>query len=155
MQKSNRVHKQHTIILIDEAHLFIDPHLPIATQFMYSMAKRIRKYGGALIPATQNISDWTGSEELFQQTSAIIKNSQYTFVFKLSDNDVIDLADLYTASGGLNYEECRRIRVAPTGETFFIGGDQRFSVAIQTPVAISDLFADETEKERLGTHVVV
>ena len=52
--------------------------------FFYSMNKRIRKYGGSFLPATQNIADWNANEELRSKSSAIIKNSQYTFIFKLS-----------------------------------------------------------------------
>ena len=67
-----------TMIVCDEAHLFIDAKFPIALDFFYSMSKRIRKYGGSFIPATQNIADWNANEELRGKTSAIIKNSQYT-----------------------------------------------------------------------------
>ena len=34
----------HTLIIADEAHLYIDPKFPIALDFFYSMSKRIRKY---------------------------------------------------------------------------------------------------------------
>ena len=71
-----------TLIIADEAHLYIDPKFPIALDFFYSMSKRIRKYNGSFIPATQNIADWNANEELRGKTSAIIKNSQYTFIFK-------------------------------------------------------------------------
>lgn len=44
-----------TLIISDEAHLFIDAKFPIALDFFFSMSKRIRKYNGSFIPATQNI----------------------------------------------------------------------------------------------------
>lgn len=69
-----------TLIVCDEAHLFIDAKFPIALDFFYQMNKRIRKYNGAFIPATQNIADWNGNEELRNKTSTILKNSQYTLV---------------------------------------------------------------------------
>ena len=34
------------IVVIDEAHVFIDPKFPIALDFMFQLAKRIRKYNG-------------------------------------------------------------------------------------------------------------
>ena len=86
-----------TLIIADEAHLYIDPKFPIALDFFYSMSKRIRKYNGSFIPATQNIADWNASEELRSKTSAIIKNSQYTFIFKLSAPDMKDVLDVYRA----------------------------------------------------------
>ena len=55
----------HTLIIADEAHLYIDPKFPIALDFFYSMSKRIRKYNGSFIPATQNIADWNANEELY------------------------------------------------------------------------------------------
>ena len=33
-----------TLIIIDEAHLFIDPKYPVALDVFYQMNKRIRKY---------------------------------------------------------------------------------------------------------------
>ena len=36
------------IVVVDEAHLFIDEKYPIALDFMYQLAKRIRKYNGML-----------------------------------------------------------------------------------------------------------
>ena len=65
-----------TLIIADEAHLYIDPKFPIALDFFFSMSKRIRKYNGSFIPATQNIADWNANEELRGKTSAILKNSQ-------------------------------------------------------------------------------
>ena len=85
----------HTLIVCDEAHLFIDAKFPIALDFFYSMNKRIRKYSGSFIPATQNIADWNANEELRSKSSAIIKNSQYTFIFKLSSPDMADVLDLF------------------------------------------------------------
>ena len=50
------------IIVIDEAHVFIDSKYPVALDFMYQMAKRIRKYNGMQIIITQNIKDFVGTE---------------------------------------------------------------------------------------------
>jgi len=71
-----------TMIVCDEAHLFIDAKFPIALDFFFSMSKRIRKYNGSFIPATQNIADWNANEELRGKTSAILKNSQYADVIR-------------------------------------------------------------------------
>ena len=43
------------IVVVDECHLFIDEKYPIALDFMYQMAKRIRKYNGMEIVITQSI----------------------------------------------------------------------------------------------------
>lgn len=118
---------EHTIIVADEAHLFIDVHYPIALEFFYQMTKRIRKYGGAFIPATQSISDWNATDELSSKTTAILKESQYNFILKLKPNGVEDLADLYRSGSGINETEKRTIVKAKTGGMFFIGNEKQHS----------------------------
>ena len=121
-----------TMIVCDEAHLFIDAKFPIALDFFYSMSKRIRKYNGSFIPATQNIADWNANEELRGKTSAILKNSQYTFIFKLSAPDMKDVLDVYRAGDSFNDEEQRMIISAVTGQAFFVGSTElRACVRIQ------------------------
>ena len=114
----------HTLIIADEAHLYIDPKFPIALDFFYSMSKRIRKYNGSFVPATQNIADWNANEELRGKTSAIIKNSQYSFIFKLSAPDMKDVLDIYKAGDSFNDEEQRMIISAVTGQMFFVGSTE-------------------------------
>ena len=137
----------HTMIVCDEAHLFIDPKFPIALDFFYSMNKRIRKYGGSFIPATQNIADWNASEELRNKTSTILKNSQYTFIFKLSAPDMKDVLDVYRAGDSFNDEEQRMIISAVTGQAFFVGSTElRACVRIVSGDYAKTLF-DENIKE--------
>ena len=143
-RESNRNGKNlHTMIIADEAHLFIDAKFPIALDFFFSMSKRIRKYGGSFIPATQNIADWNANEELRGKTTAIIKNSQYTFIFKLSAPDMKDVLDVYSAGDSFNDEEQRMIISAGTGQAFFIGSTElRTCVRIITGKTSMVLFDD-------------
>lgn len=135
-----------TMIVCDEAHLFIDAKFPIALDFFYSMSKRIRKYNGSFIPATQNIADWNANEELRNKTSAIIKNSQYTFIFKLSAPDMKDVLDVYKTGDSFNEEEQRMIISAVTGQAFFVGSTElKMSVNITSGALARSLF-DENKK---------
>lgn len=137
-----------TLIIADEAHLYIDPKFPIALDFFYSMSKRIRKYNGSFIPATQNIADWNANEELRGKTSAIIKNSQYTFIFKLSAPDMKDVLDVYRAGDSFNDEEQRMIISAVTGQAFFVGSTElRACVRIQAGDNAKALFDEEKKEE--------
>lgn len=137
-----------TMIVCDEAHLFIDAKFPIALDFFYSMSKRIRKYGGSFIPATQNIADWNANEELRGKTSAIIKNSQYTFIFKLSAPDMKDVLDVYSAGESFNQEEQRMIISAVTGQAFFIGSTElRACIRITAGDYMQELFSEENKNE--------
>ena len=136
----------HTMIVCDEAHLFIDPKYPIALDFFYSMSKRIRKYNGSFIPATQNIADWNANEELRGKTSAIIKNSQYNFIFKLSAPDMKDVLDIYKAGDSFNDEEQRMIISAVTGQVFFVGSTElRNCVRIKAGDYAISLFNENKE----------
>ncbi|MCM1222964.1 MAG: DUF87 domain-containing protein, partial [Lachnospiraceae bacterium] len=137
-----------TLIIADEAHLYIDPKFPIALDFFYSMSKRIRKYNGSFIPATQNIADWNANEELRGKTSAIIKNSQYTYIFKLSAPDMKDVLDVYRTGDSFNDEEQRQIISAVTGQAFFVGSSElRTSVRIKAGETARGLFSEEKLEE--------
>ena len=135
-----------TMILCDEAHLFIDGKYPIALDFFYQMNKRIRKYNGSFIPITQNISDWNGNEELKHKTSTILKNSQYLFIFKLSAPDMQDVIDVYKIGKGFNEEEQRIITTLATGECFFSGSSEKRAILkITTGDYIKKIFEERIE----------
>lgn len=121
------------LILIDEAHCFIDEKFPIALDFMYQMAKRIRKYNGSLITTTQNIKDFIGrSPEVQAKASALINNCQYKIVFHLAEDDLNDLINLFRNGVGLTEDEQDYISQAGLGQAlFFIDTYQRVGVNIR------------------------
>lgn len=108
------------IVVIDEAHVFIDSKYPIALDFMYQLAKRIRKYNGMQIIITQNIADFVGSEELTRKSTAIINACQYSFIFSLSPNDMHDLCKLYEKAGAINESEQEEIVNNGRGRAFVV-----------------------------------
>lgn len=108
------------IIVIDEAHVFIDSKFPIALDFMFQLAKRIRKYNGMQIVITQNIKDFVGTEELARKSTAIINASQYSFIFPLAPNDMHDLCKLYEKAGAINESEQEDIINNGRGRAFLI-----------------------------------
>lgn len=110
----------HPFIMLDEGYNFIDPDYPVALQFVYLWYKRIRKYEGSIFFATQNLSDIFGNEKVIQKTSAIVNNSQYSFVFGLAPADLEILTDLYKNVGGLNPTERAFISDAGRGDCFAI-----------------------------------
>ena len=131
------------VIAIDEAHLFIDEKYPIALDFMYSLAKRIRKYNGMLIIITQNIKDFTGTPDTARKTEAIINVSQYSLIFNLSPNDLNELVSLYKSSGSFNKEELDYIAHARRGECFMISSpSERGRLEIETTNYIEQGFND-------------
>lgn len=108
------------VVAIDEAHVFIDPKYPVALDFMYQLAKRIRKYNGMQIVITQNIKDFVGSEEIVRKSTAIINACQYSFIFSLSPNDMDDLCTLYDKAGQINEVEQDQIVNNLRGSAFII-----------------------------------
>jgi type IV secretory pathway VirB4 component len=108
------------IIVIDEAHVFIDEKFPIALDFMHQLAKRIRKYNGMQIVITQNIKDFVGTEEIARKSTAIINACQYSMIFPLSPNDMHDLCKLYEKAGAINETEQEEIVNNGRGRAFMI-----------------------------------
>lgn len=133
--------KRKIVVVIDEAHVFIDEKFPIALDFMFQLAKRIRKYNGMQIVLTQNIKDFVGTEELARKSTAIINASQYSFIFPLAPNDMTDLCTLYEKAGGINESEQEGIIQASRGQAFTVlSPSSRSSFKIDVPDGIRSMF---------------
>lgn len=133
--------KRKIIVVVDEAHVFIDEQRPVALDFMFQMAKRIRKYDGMQIVITQNIKDFVGSPAIAKKSAAIINASQYSMIFSLAPNDMTDLVTLYKNAGGINKREQETIVAAPRGQCFFMYGPvARSTIRIETSNDIRQLF---------------
>ena len=133
--------KRKIVIVVDEAHVFINEQRPIALDFMFNMAKRIRKYDGMQIVITQNVKDFVGSPAIAKKSAAIINASQYSMIFALAPNDMTDLVTLYKNSGEINKSEQNQITTNARGQCFFISGPMnRTLVTIETSDEIRALF---------------
>jgi conjugal transfer ATP-binding protein TraC len=131
------------VVAIDEAHLFIDEKYPIALDFMYQLAKRIRKYDGMLVIITQNVRDFAGTPEIARKSTAIINVSQYSMIFALSPNDMTELMALYENSGGINPSERDAIVHSPRGTCFLISSpSERGILSIQANKETEKLFRE-------------
>ena len=129
------------IVVIDEAHVFIDTKYPIALDFMFQLAKRIRKYNGMQVVITQNIKDFVGSEEIARKSTAIINASQYSFIFALSPNDMHDLCKLYEKAGAINEDEQEEIINNGRGQAFVVTSPgQRTRIRITASKELQELF---------------
>lgn len=129
------------VIAIDEAHVFIDEKFGVALDFMYNLAKRIRKYNGMQIVITQNVKDFVGSPEIARKSCAIINVSQYSFIFSLSPNDMSDLCTLYEKAGQINESETENIVNLPRGCAFLITGPtNRTNIKVVATPHIKEIF---------------
>ena len=133
--------KRKIVVVIDEAHVFIDNKFPVALDFMFQLAKRIRKYNGMQIVITQNIKDFVGSEEIARKSTAIINACQYSFIFSLAPNDIHDLCKLYEKAGGINEIEQEQITTAPRGQAFTImSPSSRSTFKVEVPADVTAMF---------------
>ena len=114
--------KNNIQIVVDEAHQFINPDFPIALTFMSQMTKRIRKYGGGMVVATQNIKDFVGqSESTKAKATAVLNGCQYSAIFGLLPDDVNSVIDLYSSyNGGLTQAEVDTLTLAKQGEALIM-----------------------------------
>lgn len=137
------------VVVIDEAHVFIDAKYPVALDFMFQLAKRIRKYNGMQIVITQNIKDFVGSEEIARKSTAIINACQYSFIFSLAPNDIQDLCKLYEKAGGINEVEQERITTAPRGQAFTVmSPTSRSTFKIEVPEDVAAMFQERGYQSR-------
>ena len=129
------------VVVVDEAHLFIDEKYPIALDFMYQLAKRIRKYNGMEIVITQSIKDFAGTPETARKSMAIIGVSQYSLIFPLSPGDMSDLCSLYEKAGQINDVEADNIVHNERGCAFLISSpESRTNIRIVATPYFEKLF---------------
>jgi len=139
-----------TLVGIDEGYALIDPNYPIALEFVFQWYKRIRKYGGGMMFLTQNLGDILGNSDIVTKTSAIINNSQYSFVFSLAPRDIEILTDLYKNAGEINETEANEIATAATGQCFMISSPrERTSFKVIASSMVEKLFNENVSKAEL------
>lgn len=122
--------KDRVIVLVDEAHRYISAQFMIALDTLEQFARRIRKYDGALIVATQSIDDFIGtSEEMRTKASAVINNCQYSMLFGLKADDINKVQKLYSNyGGGLTSDEVDFLTRAELGQMLFLVEPEKRSV---------------------------
>ena len=87
--------RKHVMIVIDEFHLFIDENNFEVLRNFGQLARRIRKYSGSVIVATQSIKDFVGSSGILRHATAIFNNCQYQMVGMLKEDDLIAYLELF------------------------------------------------------------
>ena len=129
-------------IAIDEAHVFIDPHNPIALRFMKNTAKRCRKYNGKQVVMTQSVNDFLGNEDLERESKSVITECQYTFLFPLNASGAADFFRLYDKLD-LTEQEQNTILDLARGHAFFIAHQKmRTDFEIYTAPNLRKLFEE-------------
>ncbi|MBR1376681.1 MAG: DUF87 domain-containing protein [Bacilli bacterium] len=82
-------------VVVDEFHLYIkDTDSEVLLTFE-QIARRIRKYHGSFIPATQSIHDFIGDDDSVRSATAIFNNCQYQLVGMLKEDDLTTYLKLF------------------------------------------------------------
>lgn len=96
--RQNQESGKHTWIYFDEAHLLFQNEY--AQNFLFSLYKQARKYGGIPTGMTQNIVDMLTNKEAI----TMLANSEYLMLLNQAETDIRELKELYSLSDSqLNY----------------------------------------------------
>lgn len=108
------------ILIIDEAWIMMQ--YGDAAKFVYSVAKRARKYALGLTTITQDVEDFLGSD----YGKAIVTNSSIQFLMKQSPVAVDRLQELFYLSNG----EKNFLLAAGIGEGLFFAGSNHVALQV-------------------------
>jgi type IV secretory pathway VirB4 component len=106
-----------------------------SASFMFSLAKRARKYFLGLTTISQDVEDFMSSK----MGRAIVANSSMQILLKQSSSAVDVLSDVFK----LTDEEKKRLANFPVGQGLFFAGQSHVHVQIE---------ASETEKQLITTN---
>ncbi|MBQ7790412.1 MAG: DUF87 domain-containing protein [Bacilli bacterium] len=133
--------KKHIMIIADEFHLFIDEENPEVLRNFGQLARRIRKYTGSLVVATQSIKDFVGSSSILRHSTAIFNNCQYTMIGMLKEDDLLAYLELFKQNP-LTDTQKKFLMTARRGE-FLLNIDSKNRLRIW-------IRATELEREMMG-----
>lgn len=108
------------LLLIDEAWQLMK--YEDSASFMFSIAKRARKYNLGVTTITQDVEDFMGS----RMGRAIVANSSMQILLKQSPSAVDVLADVFK----LTSEEKKRLSQFPVGQGLFFAGQNHVHIQI-------------------------
>lgn len=124
------------MLIIDEAHLLIDPNNKDGLEFLKRTSKRIRKYAGSMVVCTQNMIDFT-SPEVVRYGQVIVDNSDYQFVLAQGSEEIISLQKVLR----LSENERRYLQTAGKGQSLLvISHDKRVPIFIHLRPEEKELF---------------
>jgi len=115
-----RTQQKKRMLIVDEAWQLMK--YDDSANFMFSLAKRARKYSLGLTTITQDVEDFMGSK----MGRAIVANSSMQLLLKQSSSAVDVLGDVFK----LTEEERKRLANFPVGQGLFFAGQNHVHVQI-------------------------
>ena len=127
-----RSYQKKRMLIVDEAWQLMK--YDDSANFLFSLAKRARKYYLGLTTITQDVEDFMGSK----MGRAIVANSSMQLLLKQSTSAVDVLADVFK----LTEEERKRLANFPVGQGLFFAGQNHVHIQI---------IASQTEQQLITT----
>ncbi|HVS78853.1 MAG TPA: DUF87 domain-containing protein [Candidatus Saccharimonadales bacterium] len=128
-----KIDKKRRLLIVDEAWQLM--RYEDSANFMFSIAKRARKYNLGLTTVTQDVEDFMAS----RMGRAIVANASMQFLLKQAPSAVDVLADVFK----LTSEEKKRLSQFPVGQGLFFAGQNHVHIQV---------IASPTENELIVTN---
>ena len=141
-----RKDQKRRILIVDEAWYMMQSE--DSAKFMYSMAKRARKYYLGLSTITQDVNDFLNND----MGKAIISNSSIQMLMKQSPSAVEKLQEVFNLSDG----EKNFLLNCDRGQGLFFAGSNHVGIQVLSSVAENELITSdprdlEAKRTRQGT----
>lgn len=131
-----RTDKKKRMLIVDEAWQLMK--YEDSANFLFSLAKRARKYYLGLTTITQDVEDFMASK----MGRAIVANSSMQLLLKQSSSAVDVLADIFK----LTNEEKKRLANFPVGQGLFFAGQSHVHVQIVSSATEEDLITTNPQQ---------
>lgn len=115
-----KAERKKRLLIVDEAWQLMK--YEDSAQFLFSLAKRARKYNLGITTITQDVEDFMGS----RMGRAIVANASMQILLKQSTSAVDVLADVFK----LTSEEKKRLSQFPVGQGLFFAGQNHVHIQI-------------------------
>jgi conjugal transfer ATP-binding protein TraC len=127
--------RKRRILIIDEAWQLM--RFEDSANFMFSLAKRARKYNLGLTTISQDVEDFMAS----RMGRAIVANASLQILLKQSPTAVDVLSDVFK----LTSEEKKRLSQFPVGQGLFFAGQNHVHIQIIASPTEADLISTSPE----------
>lgn len=128
------------MLIVDEAWQLMK--YDDSANFLFSLAKRARKYFLGLTTITQDVEDFMGSK----MGRAIVANSSMQLLLKQSSSAVDVLSDVFK----LTEEEKKRLANFPIGQGLFFAGQSHVHINIQASQTETQLITTNPQASQQG-----
>jgi type IV secretory pathway VirB4 component len=126
------------ILIVDEAWQLMK--YEDSANFLFSLAKRARKYNLGITTITQDVEDFMGS----RMGRAIVANASMQILLKQSSSAVDVLADTFK----LTSEEKKRLSQFPVGQGLFFAGQNHVHIQIAASPTETNLITTNPDQVR-------